>query len=140
MAVKKERPANQQPLIAPSPLRRYTTVVTTRVRNHPLISFFIALLLLLLLIILSNVITSPKATKTNNAPAAKQVAVYHIGSAPLITLPAKINKTGVIAIVAQSAGIVQNIDVAEGDSVKRGSTVVDLSSNYQGGDAAGIQS
>lgn len=110
-----------------------------RVKNHPLPSFFTALAVLLVLIILSNVFGAPKADNTNKTPVVKQVTAYHIGSAPKVALSAKINKSGVITIVAQSAGIVSSVDVAEGDSVYKGTTLVDLSTSYAGGDASGIQ-
>lgn len=110
-----------------------------RIKNHPLPSFFVALAVLLVLIILANVLGVPKADTGNQKPIAKQVTAYHIGSAPKISLSAKIDKSGVVTIVAQSAGVVSSIDVAEGDTVYKGTTLVDFSTNYQGGDANGIQ-
>lgn len=110
-----------------------------RIRKHPLPSFFTSLGILLVFIILANVLGAPKVDTANQKPLVKQVSAYHIGSAPKIALSAKINKSGVITIVAQSAGVVSSIDVAEGDSVYKGTTLVDLSTNYQGGDAGSIQ-
>ena len=122
-----------------SRFKKVYVVGSTQVRRHPLISFFAALLLLLLLIIASNFLAEPKSQTTSTKPVPKQVSVYHIGSAPTISLPAKINKTGVIAIMAQTAGIIQSVNVTEGDTVSRGKVIVNISSNYQGGDAAGVQ-
>lgn len=110
-----------------------------RIKNHPLPSFFISLAALLALIILANILGTPKTQTNNQKPPAKQVTTYHIGSAPKVSLSAKINKSGVITIVAQTPGIISAIDVAEGDTVYKGQTITDLSTNYQGGDASGIQ-
>lgn len=123
-------------------LARLTAIfnwISYHIRRNPLRSFFVALVLLLLIIILANALGTPKSSGTQTATAAKQVHVYHIGSLPKISLPAKINKTGVITIVAQSAGIVSSVDVAEGDTINAGTSLIDLSTNYQGGDAGGIQ-
>ncbi|HSW88982.1 MAG TPA: biotin/lipoyl-binding protein [Candidatus Saccharimonadales bacterium] len=132
------------------PLKKYRQFVTkktqagyksliVRINKHPLPSFFVALGVLLVLIILANIVGAPKAETGNNKTLVKAVSAYHIGSAPKVSLSAKINKSGVITMVAQSAGVVSYINVAEGDTVYRGTTLVDLSTNYQGGDASSIQ-
>jgi multidrug efflux pump subunit AcrA (membrane-fusion protein) len=51
---------------------------------------------------------------------------------------AKIEKSGVISIYAQSQGIVQKVKVTEGQAVKRGTVLVALSTNYQGGNIASL--
>ncbi len=112
---------------------RYTTVV----KKRPVTSFLFALGLLLIIIIIGDLAARPK-----NIPAAeaqpKVVKVFSIGKAPTVTVQAQIQKDGVINIVAQTPGIVQNIAVKEGDSVSRGTNLVSLSSNYQGGNAASL--
>lgn len=107
--------------------------------SHPLPSFFITLGILLLFIIFANILNKPKAVSNQTAGFSKSVSVYKIGSAPKITVPAKIDKTGVIKIVSQNAGIVSSVPVTEGQAVKRGQTLVNLSSNYLGADAASLQ-
>ncbi len=112
--------------------------VVADIRRRPLLNFFLALVLLFLVMFLVHVLQAPKNIQAQN-PAPKSVKLYHIGNAPTITLSAKIEKSGVINIVAQTAGVVQSINVTEGDSVNRGTTLINLSSNYQGGDAPAVQ-
>lgn len=100
-------------------------------------SFFIALGILLLLI-LANFFLTPKAKETKNAPEEKQVTVYRIGQAPRISVSAKIEKGGVIKITAQTPGIVSVINVINGQEVQKGTILVSLASNYQGGNALSV--
>src|SRR5579864_4074472 len=69
--------------------------VSSTFRRRPLVSFFVTLGLLLLLIIVGNFLSTPKSQNTQK-PLVKQVNVYHIGSVPKVSLPAKIEKSGVI--------------------------------------------
>jgi multidrug resistance efflux pump len=108
-------------------------------KTRPLLSFFVSLGVLLLLIALASFLGRPKNENATEEAPAKKVSVFSIGSAPKISLPAKIEKSGVIKIVAQMPGIVYSIPVTEGMSVDSGSSLVNLSSNYQGGDVAGVQ-
>ncbi len=108
------------------------------IKKRPMASFFIALGLLFL-IIAANVTLTPKPKAATTEVPAKEVALYKIGSAPEITYSAKVNKKGVIQIVAQTPGIVSNINVSEGQKVWRGNVLVSLSNNYQGGNAASLQ-
>ncbi|MDQ3008173.1 MAG: hypothetical protein M3Q81_01100 [bacterium] len=101
--------------------------------THPLLSFFGLLGLLFLLIVLSNALRQPPAAPETAAAEPVAVQVYSSDQAPVMTFSAKIEKSGVINIYAQSPGIVQALRVTEGDTVKRGTSLVNLSSNYQGG-------
>ncbi len=107
-------------------------------QKRPLTSFFVALGVLLFVIILSSLIASSKQ-KVTTPTVVKPVQVYSIGTAPKVTLQAKIEKSGVIKIMAQTAGVVQTIHVTEGQHVSAGDWLVSLSTNYQGDDASGIQ-
>lgn len=73
------------------------------------------------------------------AEIVKSVHVYNIGESPKATFQAKIEKSGVVKILAQSGGIVQSVNVREGQLVGRGQQLVSLSSNYQGGNAGSVQ-
>ncbi len=110
---------------------RYSSFVKTR----PLTAFLVVLGLLLGLVIVGNVIAKPPASPVLSTQI-KNVRVYSIGKAPTITVQAQIQKDGVINIIAQTQGIVQNVAVKEGDNVQRGANLVSLSTNYQGGNAA----
>lgn len=105
---------------------------------HPFRALFIVLFLFLLLMILGNTLLAPKKTVTQTPNNPKVVKVYKIGSAPEITYQGKIEKSGVVKIVAQTPGIVSNINVSEGQSVVRGTNILSLSTNYSGGNAMSI--
>jgi multidrug efflux pump subunit AcrA (membrane-fusion protein) len=111
-----------------------------RVDKHPFIAFFTVLLILFLLILAGSILFKPPQQATEAKPEPKSVSVFRIGGAPKIQLQAKIEKSGVVKIVAQTAGIVQNIKVTEGQSVGKGQQFVTFSSNYQGGNAPAVQS
>jgi multidrug efflux pump subunit AcrA (membrane-fusion protein) len=112
--------------------------VENTIRRRPFVSFFATLGVLLLLIILGSLLApKPEVSETRKDP--KEVRVYGVGKGPTIQTQAQVQKTGVIKIYAQTAGIVQKVNVIEGQEVGRGTTLVALSTNYQGGNAAGIQ-
>ncbi len=106
--------------------------------RRPLQSFFTVLGLLLALIILGNIIRNPAPPVNETVRSPKEVRVYSIGSAPRVMAQAKIEKTGVVKITAIMGGVVQKIYKREGDDVSRGTWIVWLSSNYQGGTAATV--
>lgn len=111
---------------------------TTFIKARPLASFLIALGLLFLIIIAGRVFQKTPETKTD-ANITKAVNVYGIGESPKATFQAKIEKSGVIKIIAQAPGVVQEVNVKEGDTVYKGQQLVSLSSNYQGGTAQSVQ-
>lgn len=111
---------------------------TTFIKRRPLGSFFIGLGLLFLFIIIGNVFQQKRVAQPTTPPV-KAVRVYSIGDTPKATFQAKIEKSGVVTIVAQTGGVVQSINVTEGDQVGKGQTLIVLSSNYQGGNAPAVQ-
>lgn len=118
--------------------RLITKKVIQYVDRKPLKSFFIALGIVLALIVISNSI--PKQKQEITAPnVVKKVDVYRIGSAPKITVQAQIRKTGVVQIVAQTSGIINMIHAFEGTKVGKGAPLINISSNYYGGNAASLQ-
>jgi RND family efflux transporter MFP subunit len=108
------------------------------VKSRPFASLLIAFGLLLVVLVAGKVFGQPPAEQAKT-PAAKSVSVYGIGSAPKATFQAKIEKSGVVKVMAQSAGIVQYISAKEGEQVGQGQQLVSLSSNYQGGNASSVQ-
>jgi multidrug efflux pump subunit AcrA (membrane-fusion protein) len=106
--------------------------------KHPLPTFFGLMALLVAIVVLGNHLRQPAPAAVAAEVPAKEVSLYHIGEAPRLQLQATIDKSGVINLVAQSSGVVQKIAVKEGDHVKRGSRIVNLSTNYQGGNAASL--
>ncbi len=123
--------------ITTSSRNSYNRTVTF-IKSRPLGSFFLVLGLLLILLIVAKFIQQTPPEKEPER-VTKSVEVYSIGDGPKATYQARIDKTGVITIIAQSGGIVQNISVKEGDKVGKGQQIISLSSNYQGGNAASVQ-
>lgn len=107
-------------------------------RSRPFTGFFAVLLLLAILIVLGNTVFKPKPLEEQKGSGVKQVEVFKIGASPKISVQAKVEKTGVIKIVAQTPGIVSSINTYEGELVERGRNLISLSSNYYGGNAASI--
>ncbi len=106
--------------------------------RFPVLSMVVVLLFLLAAIAVANVIRKPKPVPEVKKPV-KTVSVYSIGEAPWIRAQAQVEKSGVIKIVAQTAGIVNNIRFKEGQTVNKGSTLAYISSNYSGGSALSVQ-
>lgn len=111
---------------------------TVFIKRRPLTSFFIALGLLLFVLIIGNLFQLKK-TEQAQTPPIKTVQVYGIGESPKATFQAKIEKSGVVKIMAQTGGVVQSVLVNEGDTVAKGQQIILLSSNYQGGNAPSVQ-
>ncbi len=107
--------------------------------KKPFESFFAVLGLLLTLIVLSNFLGAPKQAKKIEVAPVKQVQIYSVGKTPRLIVQAQIEKSGSIHITALTPGVVQNIYKKEGQTFWRGQTLVYLSTNYQGGNAAALQ-
>lgn len=103
-----------------------------RIETRPLGSFFTLLGILFVLILLGNFLSAPKKDTSTQAAPVKAVDVFSIGENPHIEVSGKVEKSGVIKIVAQSPGVVQQIYTAEGNSIWKGNTILALSTNYQG--------
>lgn len=110
------------------------------VDKRPLSSFFVVLGILFILIFAGSYIRKPKEQPAEAELKPKEVSVYSVGSLPKITLQAQVKKSGLVKIVAQTPAIVSKINVSEGQKVDRGTTLISLSTNYQGGNAQAIQS
>lgn len=108
------------------------------IQRKPFTSFFAVLGVFFILMISGNLLFSPKPTPQQNLNASKSVQVYKLGSAPQVSYQGKVEKSGVIKIVAQMAGIVNSINVTEGQQVYQGTNILSLSTNYQGGNVLSI--
>lgn len=107
--------------------------------RFPVVSLLIALGFLLAVIVGANMIRKPKPEAEVKREQPKQVSIYTIGEAPRIRTQAKVEKSGVIKIVAQTGGIVRDIRFKEGQEVYKGATLLNISTNYQGGNALSVQ-
>lgn len=122
-----------------SKVKKIFAAINKFISAHALITFYLTLASLLGLIALSNY-WRIKQTENNDQPEAPptQVSIYQQQQA-IISAPAKIVHQGVIEIVAQQGGVVQKINAKEGQQIKKGSTIAQLSSNYQGGNLSALQ-
>lgn len=108
-------------------------------QRRPFMTFLLGLGILLLVIALGNFLSSLQRKPEVKPEITKSVQVYDLNGVPSVTMQAKVDKSGVIQILAQSAGIVQQVHAKEGSQVSKGQTLVSLSSNYQGGNAPALQ-
>ncbi len=103
------------------------------VDKKPVSSFLMLLFALVALIALSNIIRKPTIKESQTVKESKTVSVYRIGGAPRIKVQAQIEKSGVVTIASLTSGVVQIINHKEGEHVDRGTQLLTLSTNYQGG-------
>jgi multidrug efflux pump subunit AcrA (membrane-fusion protein) len=115
------------------------TKASSFIARRPFASFLITLAALVGLVGIANNINKPVEKKQTQEKVVKEVTAYYLGSAPKIQTQGQIKKQGVITIQAQTAGIVQQIFKKEGEAVTRGTQILWISSNYQGGTLSSIQ-
>lgn len=109
-----------------------------KIETRPFLSFFTVLAVLFLLILIGSFLRRPeKEISEKKQPI--DVKVYSIGKAPTVSVSAQVEKSGVVKIVALTPGVVSQINIEEGQEVSQGTTLIGLSSNYSGGNAADVQ-
>ena len=115
------------------------TNLRKKLSDKPIVSFIIFLALLFSLIVIIDYSRKPKDEEVKET-VAKEVVVFSIGEKPTIITQARVDESGATQIVTQAPGIVSKIHVSEGDNVSRGTRLVSIGNNYQGGNAAAVQS
>lgn len=118
--------------------KRYTDLVVF-MRRKPMTSFILGLLILLGVIALGNIISGFSKPEETQKDVIKEVEVYALNGNPSVTVQAKVEKKGVIRILAQSPGIVNTVYFTEGQEVLQGQLLAQMATNYQGGNAPAIQ-
>lgn len=106
--------------------------------RHPILSVLATLLVLFVLIAVQSTLKKPKP-QTPPAATAREVSIFSIGQAPRVQAQAKIEKSGVIKIVAQTAGVVQEVPVEAGREVAAGTNLAYISTNYTGSSTLTVQ-
>ncbi len=101
--------------------------------RRPFISFLGVLAALFLAVVAGNALRQPPKTLPTPQASPTPVHVFQLTSSPHMTVEAKIEKSGVIKLVAQTSGVVQKIRKHENDHVRRGTPLFSLSTSYQGG-------
>lgn len=107
--------------------------------TKPLISLGVVIGLLFIAILVGSITRRPVAQEKSYVKEPHEVSVFTIGEAPRVQFDAEIEKSGVITITAQTAGIVQAINVMDGQDVWAGTNLVSLSTTYQGGSVFSLQ-
>lgn len=107
--------------------------------RFPFWSLGIVFLIFLALIVLGNFIRKPRETAVKKQPPVKSVHIYSIGTAPKLKVQAQVEKSGVVQISALMGGVVTSLPFKEGDHVKKGTVIANLSSNYNGANASSVQ-
>jgi biotin carboxyl carrier protein len=107
--------------------------------HRPFTTFLIGLAILFGVIALGQLLNTLNRKEEAKKESIKSVQVYDLNGTPSVTVQAKVDKSGVIQILAQSAGVVQSVTAKEGTAAFKGQTLVTLSSNYQGGNAPALQ-
>lgn len=118
-------------------LQKQTRRLTQRLNPTQVVIGLSALLVVLL--IAGKLLRQPEDTDETPTPEPRVVETYSIGSGPRVTVQAQVEKGNVITIMAQTAGVVQKVNVQAGQAVRSGQNLLSLASNYQGGNAATVQ-
>lgn len=119
---------------------RFSTWFSRLVTARPLITFVVGLAVLVALIVVGDRLRQPAPPAAEPEPVAQAVEVYEVGGTPTLMVQAKVEKSGVVKIVAQTSGVVQKIKVTEGGRIKRGQAIVSLSTSPNGGNIAALTS
>lgn len=109
------------------------------IKKYPLRSFFLSLILLLAVLSIGRLLSKTPDTITPQNQI-KNITVFRSTGFPKASFQAKIEKTGIIKIVAQTSGVVQDIPVKNGQQISKGQNVISLATNYNGGNAQSVQS
>lgn len=108
-------------------------------RKKPFTTFLVTLGVLFLVILLGSTLFRVKTPPPTTRTAPKDVSVYNMGGAPRVSVQGQVMKGGVVKIVAQTPGIVSFINTQDGASVFKGTVLINLASNYQGGNVFSLQ-
>ncbi len=99
-------------------LRRRFRYVVLFVEKKPLTSFFISLAFLFFLILLGSILSNLGNKPQEKPVLVKDVSIYRLGKVPEVTLQGKVEKSGIVKLMAQTPGVVQTLHFSEGDTVE----------------------
>lgn len=137
--MKKPTRPNQKSIKVFSKIKNKFSSIKTYIEKNPRKSFYISLSVLLILIIISNILGSEKATELQTETAPKEVRVLTMQEKPVITVSAKVDKSGVLTISALTGGVVSKIYHSEGSQVKKGTTLASIATDYSGANTFALQ-
>ncbi len=113
--------------------------VVRELNRRPFGSFLGVLFALVMIAAVGSYWRRPDAKPEQPARDPIAVTVLSVGERPMVTVPATVQKTGVVKVAAQSGGIVQKVSVTPGQHIRRGQQLVSLSTGYAGGSAQPLQ-
>ncbi len=117
---------------------RSSARIRSFIQTKPFASFFVLLGLLFVLLVVGRIANKPKAAPKEADAAVKSVATYKVNGESSIEVQAKVEKSGVITLIAQTSGIVQSVNVKDGMRVARGTRIANFSTTYSGANAASL--
>lgn len=110
-----------------------------KARQRPFLVFVLILFILTVLLVIGRFLREPEVVLEQPNDKPTQVTTYQVGSAPMVLSRAKVEKSGVVTIVAQTAGVVEEILVNPGQALSARQPIARLATNYSGGNVAGLQ-
>lgn len=119
-------------------MRSITKKIFVFIAHRPFLSFIFTLLALFAIIFVSSKLRAVDDVVTNQKIGEKVVDVVRAGDGQYTQLSGKIEKDGVVTIVAQVAGIVHNIYFDEGQKIVAGQQLMYLADTYGGGSSAAV--
>jgi multidrug efflux pump subunit AcrA (membrane-fusion protein) len=108
-------------------------------KRRPILSFLALMLVLFGLIYLGALSRVPEK-KEELAATPKKVRVVNVGSEGEVVAIGKVGREGRVMIVAQTAGVMQEIYQSEGEMVRVGERLGYIASNYAGTSVSVVQS
>lgn len=103
--------------------------------RYPFRAFLTLVGVTVALIAVGSILRAPAPSETAVDQPPKPVAMHSIGSVPVITVTGKVEHSGSLRVMAQSAGIVQRVVVKPGDTITKGSAMAWLSTTPAGASA-----
>ncbi len=98
--------------------------------QRPNTSFAVILILLFGVIAAASLSRTPETITETASPAPQTSRAFPVKENAFVTATAKVKKSGVIDVVAESSGVVQSIHVRVGQQVGAGTSLVTLTSDY----------
>jgi len=97
--------------------------------------FILLLIAIIGILSISRNVETPESTPTK--PKEISIVTNHT---VVVTSIAEVEDSSVVTLISQAGGVVSSVFKDNGDSVRKGDTIIALGSNYAGGNAASVQS
>jgi len=108
------------------------------IQRHELFSFFVALGILFIIIFLGSKMRIQSDDVSVQQVTQKNIETMRVGDKQYAQLSGKIEKEGIVTIIAHVPGIVHNIYVSSGQVVGVGQKIAYISETYSGGNTSAV--